>query len=82
MSRIPTITNFSYGQDESVLVGLCARARPQGTDDGASRSEEEYDEADGVRAVGRTVRARGKMSGGYIAGWARVVGKRARVPGQ
>ena len=32
--------------------------------------------------VGRTVRARGKTSGGYIAVWARVVGKRARLPGQ
>ena len=31
--------------------------------------------------VGRTVRARGKTSGGYIAVWARVVGKRARCPG-
>ena len=38
------------GQDEILSVGMYARARPQGTDGGASRSEEEYDEAEGVRA--------------------------------
>ena len=38
------------GQDEILSVGMYACARPQGPDGGASRSEEEYDEADGVRA--------------------------------
>jgi hypothetical protein len=39
-------------QDESVSVNVYASARPQGTNDGALRSEEECDEADDVRAHG------------------------------
>jgi hypothetical protein len=43
-----------------VSVGVYACAQPQGTNHGASRNEEEYDEADGVRAP-MTARAVGQV---------------------